>query len=95
VRARRTPASHPAARPLLRRQARAPAVAPRPPAPSCRSPAPPPRAKDPEAQAQSAVDGGLVKAQFASALASALQRSGGERALLQQAAASVDEERES
>lgn len=52
-----------------------------------------PRAKDPESQAQSAVDGGLVNPQFASVLAAALQRSGGEKAMLDQAAGSLDEER--
>lgn len=49
------------------------------------------QAKDPDTQAQAAVDGGLISSKFASVLQEALARSGGDRALLENAAASVDE----
>ncbi|GBF93732.1 hypothetical protein Rsub_06064 [Raphidocelis subcapitata] len=51
------------------------------------------RAKDPEAQVGAAVDGGLVNSQFAAVLSQALQRSGGDKAMLDNAAASMEEER--
>ena len=53
----------------------------------------PPRAKDPESQVGDAVNSGLVNPMFAAALSEALSRSGGDRALLENAAGSVEEER--
>lgn len=51
------------------------------------------RARDPDTQVHAAVDSGLVNPTFANALSAALQRSGGDRALLDNASASIEEER--
>lgn len=52
------------------------------------------KARDPEAQAQSALDGGLINPRFAAVLSQALERSGGEKAMLDAASASIEEERD-
>lgn len=51
------------------------------------------RARDPDTQAAGALNEGLINPAFAAALSEALGRSGGERALLDNASASIEEER--
>ncbi|KAI8471422.1 MAG: hypothetical protein J3K34DRAFT_520510 [Monoraphidium minutum] len=68
----------------------APAAGHEPPAAQERAPR---RVRDPEMQAQAAVNDGLINNQFAEALQAALSRSGGEKALIDAASRSMDEER--